>query len=126
MMKATCSRLAITACALVLAIPLIAADGPAKGTNKTTTTTAARRLSAWKPETLSGTITKVDPGQDLMVVQTRDGVTFDMILTAKTRIKSGDRVITLKDLTRDTNKTVSVTFKPERRGDVAKSIQING
>jgi hypothetical protein len=69
---------------------------------------------------------KVDPEQNLVVVQTSDGVPFDMVINPKTRIKSGDRGITLKDLTRDMNKTVSVTFTPERRGDVAKSIQISG
>ena len=47
-------------------------------------------------------------------------------ITAKTRIKSGDQPITIKDLTRDMNKAVSAKFTPERRGDVAKSIQING
>ena len=126
MMKPTCSRLAITACALVLAIPLIAADSPAKKTNKTVMATPSRHSAVWKPETLSGRITNVDPDQNLIVVQTPDGVPFDMLLTAKTRIKSGDRDLTLKDLTRDVNKTVSVKFTPERRGDVVRSIQING
>ena len=43
MMKVNGSKLAITACALMLAIPLIAADGPATNTDKTMTTTAAKR-----------------------------------------------------------------------------------
>jgi hypothetical protein len=126
MMKVKRLRLAITASALMLATPLIAADGAATNKSKTMTTTAARRTAAWQPETLSGTIMKVDPDQNLVVVQTSDGVPFDMVVNAKTRIKSGDRSLTLKDLIRDMNKTVSVTFTPERRGDVAKSIQING
>jgi hypothetical protein len=124
-MKAKYLKMAVTTCALMLAIPLIATDGPEKNTNKKMTTTAARR-TAWKPETLSGKITKIDPDQNLVVVETSDGVPFDMVVTTKTRIESGDQGITLKDLTRDMNKTVRVTFTPERRGDVAKSIQTNG
>jgi len=124
-MKVKWSKLAITACALMLAIPLTAAIGFAANTSKKMATTASRR-TAWKPETLSGKITKVDPDQHLVVVETTDGVPFDMVVTTKTRIKSGDQGITLKDLTRDMNKTVWVTFTPKRRGDVAKSIQING
>jgi len=49
-----------------------------------------------------------------------------MVVTAKTRIKVGDQAIALKDLTREMNRTVSVRFNPERRGDVATSIQVNG
>ena len=124
-MTVRCLKLAGAACALLLAIPLIAADKPATKTNKKTTATAVRR-TAWKPETLSGKIMKVDPDQKLVVVQTNDGVPFDMRVTARTRIKSGDREVGLKDLTQDTNKTVSVKFTPERRGDIARSIQLNG
>jgi hypothetical protein len=116
----------MTASALMLAIPLIAADRPATNKGKTMTTTAAKRTAAWKPESLSGTIMTVNPDQNLMVVRTSDGVPFDMVVNAKTLIKSGDRGLTLKDLTRDMNKTVSITFTPERPGDVARSIQING
>jgi hypothetical protein len=68
----------------------------------------------------------VDPAQNLMVVETPNGVPFDMVVNSKTRIKSGNQALTLKELTQDSNKTVSVKFIPERRGDVAKSIQIRG
>ena len=119
--------LATTTCALLLAFPLGAANGPAAktNTNKNMAKTAVMR-SAWAPETLSGKITMVDPAQNLMVVETPNGVNFDMIVTSKTRIKSGNQALTLKELTQDSNKTVSVKFTPERRGDVAKSIQISG
>lgn len=123
MMKVKLSILA-TACALVLAIPLTAANGPATKTKNMTAAAATR--TAWPPETLSGKITMVEPGQKLVVVETPDGVSFDMVVTAKTRIRAGDRAITLKDLTQDMNKTVSVQFTPERRGDVASLIRIAG
>jgi hypothetical protein len=45
-------------------------------------------------------------------------VPFDLVVPAKTRIKSGDQAITTRDLTQDMNKAVSVIFTPERRGEV--------
>jgi len=100
-------------CGLLLAIPAVAA-----------TSTAIR--NAWPAETLSGTITTVEPGQKLVIVKGPDGVPFDVVVTPKTRIRSGDRVIAIKELTHYQNKDVSVRFLPERRGDVAESIRIGG
>ena len=126
-MKVDLSFLASTACALWLAIPLTAANAPAADANNRKNMTAATATrSAWPPDTLSGKISMVDPDRKLVVVETPDGIPFDLVLTTRTRIKSGDRAITLKDLTGDTNKTVSVKFIPERRGDVARSIEIGG
>jgi hypothetical protein len=123
-MKTKLSILATTMCAL-LVIPLTAATVPAAKTNKNIEKSASLP-SAWAPETLSGTILTVDPNKNLVVVKTSDGVPFDMDITAKTRIKSGDRTMALKDLTQDVNKQVSVNFVPERRGDVARTIRIGG
>jgi len=114
-MKSRLSMVGAAACALLLAVPLVAAN--------TTRKTAAR--SAWPAETLSGTITMVDPGLKTVVVQT-GGVPFDMVVTGNTRIESGNRAITLRDLQQDLNKGVSIRFVPERRGDVARTIQLNG
>ena len=81
---------------------------------------------AWRPETLSGKISVVNADRRLVVVETPDGVPYDMVVTGKTRIKSGDQAVSLKELTQDTNKSVSVKFTPERRGDVARTIEIGG
>ena len=102
------SLLAISACALMSAIPLAAAS----------------MRSAWPAESLSGKITNVDPGRNMVVIQTADGIPFDMYVTNKTRIQSGEQSIALKDLAGDMNQSVSVKFVPERRGDVAESIRI--
>jgi hypothetical protein len=124
-MRVKLSMLATMACALTMAIPLGAGSRPAEKTNKNMTKTAAMR-SVWPAETLSGKITMVDPARKLVVVEPSDGVPFDMVVTANTRIKAGDQAIALKDLTREMNRTVSVRFNPERRGDVATSIHVNG
>ena len=82
--------------------------------------------TAWPPETLSGKIANVDPERKLVMVKSPDGTFYDMVVTAKTRIKSGDRAVTLEDLTQDMNRSVSVKYTPERRGDMANSIRIGG
>jgi hypothetical protein len=102
------SLLALSTCALMAAIPL----------------TAASVRGNWPPEFLSGKITNVDPDRKMVVVQTPDGIPFDMYVTNKTRIQSGDQSVALKDLAGDMNQSVSVKFVPERRGDVAESIRI--
>jgi hypothetical protein len=139
------SILAITACALCSAIPLAAANQPAAGKDQKTTKTEAvnkkttkakapkKKMtktaavrSAWPPETLSAKIAAVDPDRKLVVLETPDQVTYDMVVNAKTRITSGNQALPLQSLTQDKNKSVSVRFIPERRGDVASSIQISG
>ena len=122
-MKARLSIMATMACALWLAIPLSAANAPPAKPHATTTTAVKQ---AWPPETLTGKIDMVDLDHKLVVVETPGNVTFDMVVTPKTRIESGNKTVNLKELTQDTNKQVSVQFTPERRGDVAKSIDIGG
>lgn len=102
-------------------MPLAAADPPV-----TATVPHSADRSAWPPETLSGKITMVDPTQKLLVVRTSDGVSYDIVVTPGTRIESGSQAVTIQDLNADLNKTVSVRFTPERRGDVARSINIGG
>lgn len=121
---AACSAASFT---FLMAVPLGAANKPvtpAAQTHKTSAKEPAR--VAWPVETLSGQIMMVDPALNVTVVKGPDGVPFDMIVTHATRIKSGDRTLGLSDLSSDTNKNVSVKFVPERKGDVARSIQLNG
>jgi hypothetical protein len=125
-MRVTRSLVA-AASALLLAIPLAAADtSPAKTTKKTVTVKTATVRSVWPPETLSGKISMVDPGQNLVVVETSGGVPFDMVVTRNTRMMSGNRAVSLQNLKQDTNQTVTVKFIPKGRGDVAETIRIGG
>lgn len=122
-MRAMTSVLAGTICTLMLAVSLAAASGPNPKTNQKTPRAEQR---VWPRETVAGKIMMVDPDQKLLIVRTPDGVPFDMVVTARTRIRSGNQALTLNDLSQDVNKSISVTFRPEGRGDVARSIQING
>ena len=81
---------------------------------------------AWPSETLSGKITAVAADRKVVVVTAPDGIPFDMLVTPKTRIRSGTQAINFKDLTEYQSKNVSIKFVPERRGDIAKSIRIGG
>ena len=123
MTKIALPALAMAALALVLASPSIAADKPAAKTNHITMNTAAKR-GAWAPQTLSGTLMIVDSDKKLVVIQTADGVPYDLDITRATRIKNGDQTISLRDLNQDLNQSVSVKLVPERRGDIAASIRV--
>lgn len=114
-----CYVLGAAACTLMLALPLSAADQPQSKV-------AAKAVRAWPAEVLSGTIMMVDPSQNLLIVKGPDGVPFDMVVSRRTRIESGNQKLTLDQLQSDKDKTVSVRFIPERSGDVANSIQITG
>jgi hypothetical protein len=115
--------LAGAACALLFVMPSAAADHTAPQQKNAIKTQAMR--AAWPPETLSGKIAMVDPSQRLLVI-TNDGVPFDLVITPRTHIRSGDRTLSLKDLKQYQNGNVSLKFVPERRGDVAESIHVNG
>jgi len=112
--------LSTVVCALLLTVTLTAAE---------TKKTAAKHSSvpqAWPAETLTGKIVTADPSANRVVVKTTDGVSFDFDITSRTRIGANNRKVTLKDLQTDLNKGVSVKFVPERKGDIAQSIRING
>lgn len=113
MREITLPLLATAALAFVLAGPSIAADKK-----------AAAQRGAWTSQTLSGTLMIVDPDKKLVVIQTSDGVPYDLDVTRGTRIKNGDQTISLRDLSQDINKNVSVKLVPERHGDIARSIRI--
>jgi len=123
MKKVAKLALAGAACALLFVMPSAAANHTVPQQKNAVKSQAMR--AAWPPETLSGKIAMVDPAQRLLVI-TNDGVPFDMVITPRTHIRSGDRTLSLKDLKQYQNGNVSLKFVPERRGDVAESIHVNG
>jgi hypothetical protein len=79
----------------------------------------------WRPETLSGKITMVDPALKLIVVQDSSGVPFDIKVNGSTHIKSANGMLNLSDLNSHLNRNASVKFVPESRGDIAKTINVS-
>jgi hypothetical protein len=113
-------------CAMLLAVSAAAADKSAALSIKPAASHSTPMRSGWPPETLSGKISMVDAAEKLVVVEDASGVPFDMMITPRTHIESGDQALPFKDLTEYRNKSVSIKFVPERRGDVAESIRISG
>lgn len=101
--------------ALIVSLPAMAADNLNTHQGK----------GVWPSETLTGTIDMVEAGNKVLVIKSGK-VPFDMIITPKTRITHGSQAVEIKDLSQFQNKSVSVRFTPEARGDIAQSIQING
>jgi hypothetical protein len=91
--------------------------------NKTVHTQALR--SQWPPETLSGKIATVDFAKNRVVVRDTAGTPFDFVVGPSTRIKVGSAHVKLSDVASKINDTVSVRYIPERKGDIAKSIEIS-
>ncbi|HUA20099.1 MAG TPA: hypothetical protein VMB25_15225 [Bryobacteraceae bacterium] len=121
-----CNVLGVAACALLLVSAAPASAKSAGNAAKSPAAAAKGAREAWPAETLSGKIMAVDPAQDLLIVKGADGVPFDMDVRASTRIRSGNQKLTLKALSSDLKKNVSVHFVPERSGDIARTIQLNG
>lgn len=115
MKKLIISSLTGATLAFVLAAPSVAAQKQS----------AHQDEGVWPAETISGTISMVEPGQKVVVIK-NDNVPFDMVVTRKTRIMAGNQSVRLDDLSKYQNKNVSVHFVPEGRGDIAQSIKING
>lgn len=82
--------------------------------------------TAWPPETLAGKIIMVVPAKNLVIVNGPDGVPFDMRVTPATHIEAGTHKVALKDLNQDIQKGVSIRYVPERAGDIARTIQVQG
>jgi len=111
---------------MLLALPASAAAKSTPESKKATTAGKQTVRTAWPAEDLSGTIAAVDPAKNLVIVQDSHGTPFDLLVTRATRIRSGDKKLKLNDLASDTSQSVTVKLIPERKGDVARSIQITG
>lgn len=75
-------------------------------------------------QTVSGTVTSVDPDKKLVVLKDSNGIPFDFMVSGATKITSGGKRAKLADLSGDTNKQATVTFMAERKGNMARSIEI--
>jgi len=79
-------------------------------------------VTRWAPQELKGTISMVDPQQDLVVVRDSSGVPFDFRVQRSTHIVRGHKSVGLSQLAQ--NESVDVRFIPEARGDIARQIQL--
>ena len=106
--------------ALILAPLALAAStkAPEKKTAKTDV------ISRWPAENVAGSIDMVDPSHRLLIVK-GDSTIFDFVVTTHTRIMEGNKRVTLAGLSDKDEEQVKVHFLPERKGDVAASIELS-
>jgi hypothetical protein len=109
------------ACLALVSLPAMARDSAAQNRNG-----QAEARQTWPSETLTGTISMVDPSQHILVVKDDNGVPFDIVVGRSTRIESGHQRLTLSELSPDINKSVTVRYVPEGRGDIARTVNLNG
>jgi hypothetical protein len=115
----------ITAAAAGFAL-MLAPLGAAASTTKTPAKKAAKTnvTSRWRAENVSGSIDMVDPSHKLLIVK-GDSTIFDFVVTRRTKIMDGSKRTSLAQLSSKDNGQVKVHFVPERKGDVAASIEVS-
>lgn len=79
-------------------------------------------LNRWPAESLSGTVSMVDPQKNLLVVRDSSGTPYDFVVTRSTRIDAGTQKENLSQLS--ANQRVSVRFVPESKGDMAARVDV--
>jgi hypothetical protein len=121
-MKTPVFAAVLGALALTIAPSAVASSSTTAPAKKADKTKAVR--SNWPAENVSGSIDMVDPSQKLLIVK-GDQTIFDFVVTPKTRILNGKQQLTLADLSSTNHSQVHVHFIPERKGDVAATIQLN-
>jgi hypothetical protein len=120
-MKFPAIAVAVAAFALTLT-PLAAAASQKNTPQKKVAKTDV--VSRWPAENVSGSIDMVAPSQKLLIVKGGSTI-FDFVVTRHTRIMDGNKRVTLAQLSSKDDGQVRVHFVPERKGDVAASIEVN-
>lgn len=121
------SRTIVALCGSIAIGAFVGTVAEAKTTASTKQTEKTQKEeihSSWPAEYLPGKIAMVDPQKRLLVVKDSSGVPFDFIVGRSTRIESGGRSMKLPELASLQNDSVSIKYVPERKGDVAESIEL--
>lgn len=80
----------------------------------------------FKPATLNGTISMVDPSEKSVFVTGSDGVSYKFLVTPKTKIEIDGTKSSLNELADQTQKQITVTFVARPNGNFASSITVSG
>ena len=79
----------------------------------------------FKPETLSGTISMVEPSAKTVFVTGSDNISYKFLITNKTKIEIGGTRSPLHELASQIQKPVSITFVARADGNFARDISIS-
>lgn len=97
-----------------------------KASTQQSTAASKPMWNSFKPETLKGTISIVEPGKKSLFVSASNGVSFHFLVTGRTKIHINGTRSTIADLAQLAQKQATVTFVARPRGDVAQSITVSG
>jgi hypothetical protein len=112
---------------LLLIVPLALLMGVQTATaQEKTTTREEANWNYYRPETLNGTISMVEPGTKSVFVTGSDEVSYKFLVTNKTKIEIGGTTSSIEDLAGQTQKQVTITFVARRNGNFAQSISVSG
>jgi hypothetical protein len=112
---------------LLLIIPFALLLGVQTATaQEKTTTPAEANWNSYRPETLSGTISMVEPGTKSVFVMGSGEVSYRFQITNKTKIQIDGTKASIDELANQGNKQVTVTFVARRNGNIAESISVSG
>jgi hypothetical protein len=80
---------------------------------------------SFRPETLNGTVSIVEPGKKSIFVTTSGGVSYKFVATAKTKIQINGTPSSMDELAEQSDKEATVTFVARPKGDVAQRIAVS-
>ncbi len=113
--------------AFLLIIPIALLLGVQTATaQQKSTSTAETNWDNFRPETLSGTISMVEPGTKALFVTGSGEVSYKFLVTNRTKIEVGGTTSSLDELASQTQKQATITFVARPNGNFAQDISIGG
>lgn len=111
---------------LLLIIPFALLLSVQTATAQEKTTPAEKNWNAYRAETMSGTISMVEPGTKSVFVKGSGDVSYKFLVTEKTKIEIEGSKASIEELGNQSNKQVTITFVARRNGNIAQSISVSG
>lgn len=115
---------------LIVSFALFAGMGMARAQKKTNaqprSSAAEANWNSFRPETIQGTISMVVAKKKLVFVTASGGVSYDFLVTKKTKVEIGGRPSACKQLIGQAGKPATVTFVARPKGNFAQSISVSG
>ena len=90
------------------------------------TSLAETNWDNFRPETLSGTISMVEPGTKALFVTGPGEVSYKFLVTNKTKIEVDGTTSAPNELASQTQKQATITFVARPNGNFAQDISIGG
>ena len=110
---------------IIIPFALLLVVQPATAQMKATSSVETN-WNSFRPETLGGTITMVEPAEKAVFVMGSGEVSYKFLVTGKTNIEVNGTKASIDELANQTRKEISVTFVARARGNMAQSISVSG